>query len=56
MGQERVLLADDLGRDLDDRAGALIETLDEPIGVVEAIGQIVLAVLVAGALAFPSIS
>src|SRR3546814_3671311 len=35
--EERLLLLHDLGRDLDDRALALVERLDQPVGVREAI-------------------
>jgi len=50
MGQERILVAHDLAGDLQNGAGALVQALDQPVGIVEAVGEVVLAVLVAGAL------
>ena len=49
IGEEGVLLAHDLAGHLQDGAGALIQALHQPVGVVEALGQIVLGILVAGA-------
>ncbi|MOA66456.1 hypothetical protein D3C78_1932210 [compost metagenome] len=36
MDEERILLANDLGGDLHDRFGALIETAGEPVGGLQA--------------------
>ena len=40
VGEEAVLLAHDLVRDLEDGAGALIERAHQPGGVLQAIGEI----------------
>ena len=39
VAEEAVLLRDDLGRDLDDRPGALVERLHQPVGALQAFGQ-----------------
>ena len=49
-GEKRVLLAHDLGCDLEDRTRALVEALYQPVGVVQALGEVGLGVLVARAL------
>ena len=47
--EERVLLAHDLGRDLEDRLGALIERADQPGRGLQAVGEIgLLAVVLRG--------
>ena len=38
-GEKAVLLAHDLGRDLEDGPGALVEALDQPVGGLQAIGK-----------------
>ncbi len=50
IGEEAVLLAHDLAGHFQDGAGALVQALDQPVGVVEAVGEIVLGILVARAL------
>src|SRR5215207_8106893 len=40
VGEERVLLAHDLARDLDDGARPLVERADQPGGILQAIGEI----------------
>ncbi len=42
VGEEAVLLADDLFRDLQDGARALIEAFDEPVGGLQALEKVVL--------------
>jgi hypothetical protein len=39
IGEEAVLLADDLGGDLEDGAGALVEALHQPVGGLQAVGS-----------------
>ena len=46
--QERVLLADDLGSDLQDGLGALVEAARQPVGVLQALGQKILLGLLPG--------
>ena len=46
MHQEGVLLAHDLGGDLQDRLGALVEAAGQPVGVLQALGEKVLLGLV----------
>ena len=41
VAEEAVLLAHDLGRDLEDGGGALMQRLDQPIGLLVAVGEIV---------------
>ena len=48
MGQKSVLLPHDLAGHLEDGSRTLVEALDQPVGVVEAVGEIFLGVLVAG--------
>ena len=38
VGEEGVLLADDLGGDLEDGAGPLVEAFDQPVGGLQAVG------------------
>ena len=41
VAQEAVLLAHDLARDLEDGRGALVQRLDQPVGGLVALGEIV---------------
>ena len=45
VGEERVLLAHDLGRDLEDGLGALVERADQPGGGLQAVGEIALVLV-----------
>ena len=53
--KEGILLADDLGRHLEDRPGALVEALDQPVGRLQAIGDVGPVGVVAGAFRHPGV-
>ena len=50
MGEEAVLLAHDLGRDFQNRAGALVERAHQPRRVLQTIGEVGLVAILANRL------
>ena len=55
LAKEAVLLAHDLGRDLEDRRGALVQRFDQPVRRLEPLGQIFPLGLAADAAADPGV-